>query len=310
MINFEAFVELVKEEIKNWLPDKFKNAEVSIEKVKKTNDVERVGLMIRTNRNIAPNIYLEVFYKMYQNGNSIKDILKEIAQIRVDLEADEDINVTDLMDFEKCKDQIFPQLISAEWNQEQLHKRPHMIKDDLAIVFYMHLQDSPDGEANMRITNDHLHMWHTTSNELYDLAIKNLTESKTGVFASMTSVMDELMHPTMVREDAKTVGYKLCEPSDSECECMYIVTNKSKLNGASVLLDQKFMNTVRCLLKCDFYILPSSIHECIIVPVTADVTVRALKKMVKEVNATKVTVEERLSDSVYTYNIDCGLMLA
>lgn len=309
MMDFETFVKLVRAEIVNWLPEEFKSAEISVETVTKTNDIEHVGLMIRTDRNIAPNIYLEAFYNMYQDGESLRNILEEIAQIRVELEADEDININDLLDFDKCKDRILPQLISAEWNHEQLNKRPHMILEDLAVVFYAHLQDSaPGNEANMRITNEHLSLWKTTPEELYDLALRNLENSKNGVFESMEKVIEEFMFRAIKKEIFETSDYKLCQPS--ETDYMYIVTNKNKVNGASELLDKRFMNSICGLLGCDIYILPSSIHECIIIPSTEEVNVHALKRMVREVNRNEVAEDERLSDSVYIYSVDLGFKLA
>lgn len=308
MMNFETFVEFIEKEIGNWLPESFRNAEISIERVKKTNDVERVGLMIRTDKNIAPNIYLEELYNMYLHGRSIRDILEEIVELRVELEQKNDINTDELLDFKKCMNRVLPQLVSAEWNQEQLNLRPHVLIEDLAVVFYVHLQDGPDGEANMKITNQHLELWETTTDELYETALKNLSNLKTGVFKSINDAMMELINPIHQCQVQKDHEYDICKPMEEDK--MFIVSNMKKVNGSSELLDRFFMNKIVDLLGCDFYILPSSIHECIIVPLNEDITLNALKKMVVEVNESQVTEEERLSNSVYTYSVDDGLKLA
>lgn len=309
MMKFETFVKIIEKEIGKWLPESFKNADISIVKVKKTNDVERVGIMIRTDKNIAPNIYLKPFYDMYLYGRSIREIVEEITDLRVGLEQKNDVNTDELLDFEKWKNRVLPQLVSNKWNQEQLNLRPHVLIEDLAVVFYVHLQD--EHEANMRITNEYLSLWKTTPEELYELALRNLANSKNGVFESMEKVIEEIMFHAIKKETSETPetsDYRLCQPS--ETDYMFILTNKNKVNGASELLDKRFMNSICDLLGCDFYILPSSIHECIIIPFTKEITVHALKRMVREVNKNEVAEDERLSDSIYTYSVDLGFKLA
>ena len=92
-------------------------------------------------------------------------------------------------------------------------------------------------------------------------------------------------------------------------EQMYVLSNSIKVNGASAVLDAKMMEDIAEKVG-DFYILPSSIHELLVVPVKSGMDVESLENMVCEVNATQVQLEERLSDHVYTYSLEEGLKIA
>ena len=82
---------------------------------------------------------------------------------------------------------------------------------------------------------------------------------------------------------------------------MYVCSNSQKVNGAGVILYKDLLKQFAEKTGSDFYILPSSIHETLLVPVSDQMEVEALRSMVREVNATQVAPEEVLSDNVYIY---------
>ena len=85
---------------------------------------------------------------------------------------------------------------------------------------------------------------------------------------------------------------------------MYVATNSKKLNGACVMLYDGLLRDFARKVGKSFYIIPSSIHEVILIPDTLDMDIRYMKAMVKEVNGTEVAPDEVLSDNVYRYDID------
>ena len=85
-------------------------------------------------------------------------------------------------------------------------------------------------------------------------------------------------------------------------EMMYVLSNEDKLNGAAVLLNDKVMDDITEKLGQDYFILPSSVHEVLIVPKNDQMDLKTLESMVQDVNATQVAPEERLSDHVYAYD--------
>ena len=148
--------------------------------------------------------------------------------------------------------------------------------------------------------------WGVTQEELHDIAISNLESLSPSTFKSMNEVMAEMMLPQMIEEcggDRDMAEAMLSAMMPPE-EKMYVISNEEKLNGAAALLDDKLMDSIREKIGDDFFILPSSIHECLVVPADAGMELRDLENMVKEVNETQVAPQDRLSDHVYQYDAD------
>ncbi len=83
---------------------------------------------------------------------------------------------------------------------------------------------------------------------------------------------------------------------------MYVLTNRQKLYGAACMLYPGVLKEFGRQLGQDFYILPSSVHEVILVPGETGAEHGALQKIVKEINQTQVAEDEVLADSVYYYS--------
>ena len=311
--NFEEFKVAVIDGIRDWLPEQFATAHVSLQTVTKNNDLKLTGLTIQSvGSNIAPTIYLEGFYEKYQEGVEMPEILRRIADVRMEHEVEGDFDASQITDFTRCQDKILPRIIGAEWNQELLEKRPHVLIEDLAVTFCIDLGTHADGSMSVPIHNELMNGWGVTADDLYEIAVKNLTDSNVGTFRSMNEVMLEMMLPNIIaecdgdEEAARETLDMMMPPEDR----MYVLCNKDKIYGASVLLDQKLMQSVIDRIGNEFYILPSSVHECLVVPASQDMEPSDLVAMVREVNSTTVSNEDRLSNNIYTYSIEEGLKLA
>ena len=79
---------------------------------------------------------------------------------------------------------------------------------------------------------------------------------------------------------------------------MFCLTNKAKMNGASLLLQEDIRKQIGECLGSDYFVIPSSIHEVLILPDNGIFQVPELNAMVKEVNETQVERQEQLSDKV------------
>lgn len=84
-------------------------------------------------------------------------------------------------------------------------------------------------------------------------------------------------------------------------EMMYIMSNTENVNGAAAIIDPNNMDLARSYMQDDFYILPSSVHEVLLVKQN-QMSVEELEDMVKTVNASAVALQDRLSDHVYKYD--------
>ena len=301
-MRFEEFKKVVVEEIKEWLPERFKTAHVSLQMVTKNNNLKLTGLTIRSlDSDVCPTIYLEKFYEEYESGTDMKEILKRIAQLQLNNDGTGKFDLDSLYDFEKIKGKIVPRIVNAEMNADLLEDRPHTIVADLAVTYHVLIDESEDGTASTVVTNEFMKSWKITVEELHRTSVMNLPLILPSTFNGMNEIMSEMMG--MSEEEMNQMGMP------TEEEQMYVLTNKQKVYGAASILDEKRMEEIVKMFG-EFYILPSSVHEVLIVPKKEGMDVETLESIVKEVNSTQVEIEERLSDHVYIYTLENGLCIA
>lgn len=298
MMDFDEFKEKVKDNIKNYLPMQYEKANVSLQSVVKNNDVQLTGLMIRLEENnIAPFIYLDRYYEQYQNGMELPDIMKDIAELRVSSEQSVKLDISRITDFNQVKDNIICKLINGDMNEEYLADKPYTRIEDMAVIYVIDLGSGAEGHMSSPITYDLMKRYGVDTQMLHEIAIHNLAKSEI-VFKSMKDALMEIMFPDGVPEEDP-----LAEILSAEDEIpMYVLSNAEKLNGAASVLDKDTMETISEMLGGDFVVIPSSIHEVIILPMDDNVDKDELEGIIREVNTGQVAPEERLSYHAYQYD--------
>ena len=301
MLNFEGFQEYVKNNIKNYLPAKFANANVDIAIVKKNNGLELHGLAVRgEGQALSPTIYLEEFYKQYRNDTDIKTIMENISDVymhnlepRMELE-----NIgKNFQDFDWVRDKIIMVAVGAESNKKLLSEVPYQQKEDIALVFKVLLSTEKDGIGTVTIRNEHLKFWDVDPETVYELAKENTRRLQPVKVQSMNEVMKELMIADGMPEEM-VMDMLESVPADQQ---MYVISNESKINGAASIFYEETLYELAEKLDSDLYILPSSIHEVIAVKTSMGAPAE-LSMMVTEINEGQVSKEERLTNNVYLYD--------
>jgi len=300
---FSDFQNEIVAKIKDYLPESFNNSEVSLQIVQK-NNLELTGIVIRSISSVVtPTIYLDNFYSQYESGEEIGEILRKIAELRINHEFENEFDIESITSWNRCKDRIIPKLVGVENNRDFLKERPYTEIADLAVVYCILLEESSDGSMTVPITNQLMDSWEVAVDELHEVAVDNMLIITPSSFRSMAQVMQEMMGLSDEEmEEMEEMGM-------ASGEQMYILTNKQKLNGAAALLDSRMMEAIYERIG-EFYILPSSTQEVICLPIGNRMDVEDLKAMVKEVNDTQVALEDLLSYSVYSYNPVDGVYVA
>ena len=310
-MKFDEFKEAVVSKIREFLPETFANADVRLNVVTKNNDLQLTGLVINAgNSNVAPTIYLESFFDAYEKGEDINEILRKIADTRVTHEFGDNFEVGEITDFERCKGKIVPRLIGKKWNNELLRTRPYKEAADLAITYCIMLGEDDNGTMSVPITNDLMISWGVTVDDLHELAITNMEDITPFEFALMSSVIGHMLLDEFPQDMTEEEKEQALSDFGFMDEAMFVLTNRQKMYGAAALLSKSTMTDIIKKIGKDFFILPSSVHEVLVVPATPDMEALMLKNMVCEVNETQVSPEDRLSDSVYIYTEKGGLQLA
>ena len=197
-----------------------------------------------------------------------------------------------MKDFAKIKDAICFSLVNRETNQEMLKEHPHVEVLDLAMLFYCkHDKGFKEGATTIIRERDRKR-WGVTLEKLREVAMENTPKLLLPVFQTIEQVIDDIAKeeklPTICEEEPK--------------ERMYVLTNKEKYLGAGTFLYPDILKEVHKKLQTVFFVLPSSIHECIIMPDVGSVTAQSLRSLVTEMNEQFLDAGEVLSNQVYRYD--------
>lgn len=294
----EDFVALVKAAMETVYGSGYS---VTLQEVVKNNGRTLKGLCIRKEEeNMAPTIYLDGFFEEYRKGTSMEKTCKEVERIYEDNKTKKKFDVSGIINYEQIKDRICFKLINAKRNQKILADAPHIMLNNLTIIFYILISKDTTGNGTITVKNNIMDMWGVDAYDLYSVAKKNTQRLFRGKVLSMTSVIAEILSDNM--DDELSEEFFDMAANRDDMMPMYVATNADKINGAAVVLYDNLLKEFAERIGSDFFILPSSIHEVLFVPAIGEVNARDLIRMVQEVNATEVAADEILSDNVYVYN--------
>lgn len=267
----------MKEKIIAKLQERGYNAEIT--NVVK-NGVTMCGLTFRTTEsNIAPTIYIDDLLDC-TDGELSGVVDKIIVSYEESLKNVPVIDTDKLMDWDWAKDNL--QLCVQRKGNEDILK-----EDFLDLEIYIRVKVSSDG--SFKVKDTHLEKYGVTKETMFETAWK-CTEPTIKI-EDMAQVMAELMGCS-VNETKEMMGES----------AMIVVTNESKVHGAIAMKATEKLVEIADRYEKDLAILPSSIHEVLLVPMNEEVSVSQLTEMVREVNTTQVEPEERLSDHIYIFN--------
>lgn len=305
-MEYKEFIEQAKEKILDFLPEKFADATVEVNQVIKNNDCVLDGLSIKTeNTNFAPTVYLNPYFEQIQQGIGVDlyDVLSQIADAYQTHYIDHDMDLSKITDYDSIKDKIACKLINGEANEKFLQDKPYTKVEDLAVVYQILLDKSAEGTASVTITDRLLETYGVTAGELHSQALENM-EKQPYVFKGISEIVDEVMYghtPSGQNMDGNEAGESPQQMTEDIDDIIFVLTNESKLNGAAEILNDNTRQEIAEKIG-DYYVLPSSVHETIVIPKDAGIGLEELEHMVKGVNYTQVALEERLSDNVYEYD--------
>lgn len=268
--------------------------EVRIQEVQKNNGVRLQGLLILSEKqNVSPTIYLRPFWEAYEGGVTFSEIMSRMLQIYREDTPTESIDMSFFKNFDCVKERICYRLVNASQNRELLEKIPHIPFLDLAICFYYAYEGECLGSGSILIYDTHMELWQTNVSELMRLAEDNTRKLFPWECSSMETIVNEMMG----RQEELAA-----EQHELEKLPMKILSNQSKIYGAACILYPGLLEKLSEEEGANLYILPSSVHEVILLPDSNNEDSMCLKSMIFEVNRTQLEPEEVLSDSLYYFD--------
>ena len=301
-ISFNEFVEQLREALYQRV-DKY--TKIDVHETTKNNGITYHGLIImKKGCNIFPNIRLEGFYASFKERiSTLGEIADEIMDIFESECGKNNLELNFFTDFQRAKEQIMFKIINYEGNRKRLENLPHIKFLDLALTFYYSVEQEeiPGVKASIQIEKSHLELWGIDEGALYDLAMKNTVKKMP---ASCRTIFDIILN--ILEEDGITPGKKAIDDfKEKSGEVpMYVLTNPKNYFGAAVLYYPGVLKNIGKAFGSDLIVLPSSIHEVILLPAKKWTDYDSLNEMIEDINENHVAKEEVLSNHFYYYDLE------
>lgn len=272
------------------------NYTVTRNDVSKNNGHVLTGLTIRKGvETAAPNIYIDDFISEHCAGMPLETVTDAIIQIYRHTPP-QYFNAEAFLDFNWVKGRIIYQMVNTSLNRKLLEDIPSVPVLDLSLVFKVIIDATPDdGISTITIHNSHLDLWNVTKEKIYELAKENTPKLLPAKVSSLAELLCQYF-----TEDSDACQQ---EALDEEVLPLYVLTNSRRFHGSCCINYPGVLSGFAEKVKKDLYILPSSVHETLLLPdIGGDLDPSELRDMVFCVNQTEVRREEVLSDNVYLYS--------
>lgn len=284
---------------------------LSVKQITKNNGVVLHGITVsRDGMNVSPNLYMDGLYAAYEGGETFRAVMEEVRKIYMASKVESSVDMSFFLNYEKMKEKVVYKAIGYGRNKELLRQIPHILFLDMALVFYCHVPQKELGSATILVYNSHLKMWGVTKERLYWDAQKNTPRILPARILSMEEMMKEICVLDRIGEEEPEDMEKIEEGSVPDFGFgkggrMFVLGNEKKLFGAATMFYRGVIEEFSDGMGKSLFILPSSVHEVILVPDDGLQEAEELWKMVCEINETQVEPEDILTDSVYYFSRKC-----
>ena len=310
-MDFNEFREKVKETLPDFLTDDLRNAEIKDTAVNKLQGESYSGISVTPEgSSVGVSINLEDAFLDYQTGDQFTAVMNRLADTLVGtLGEREQFDLGFLSDYSAVKEMLTMEVVGKDQNAEMLQSVPHQEMEDLAAVYRIDLGDTENGNATVLITNEMLRNYGITPDQLHQDAIDAAHQTMKYSIRGMDEVLMGM---------AQSMGIDQEQPVMFSSP-LYVATTERDMFGAGVLCAKGIKDKSCCIwqetarsgnaalplaekLDGNFYVLPSSVHEILLLPDRFAPEYQLLKEMVQDVNANEVDPKDRLSDNVYHYD--------
>jgi len=300
---FETYCGKMKDELERLCGEKTR---ITLTETVKNNGLVRWGFQLMAEgRNSAVILYVDDFYKDYQNGIGVGELARMAFSDYKNREKDLPgilKKMGDVSGLEGVRDRIIYKLVNYEKNEKLLGDIPHVRFCDLAAVFSLAVDLRNAYQMSAMISNECLERWGIDSETLFGIAAANTQRRFPTSVKTMAEVMREIVSESMGEEQGEDfLGELFSVPQTCP---MYVMSNSVGIYGAAVVLYDGELRRLASALGRDLIILPSSVHEVLVIPYNEELVMGDLREMVRHVNESEVPEEEVLSDNVYWYNRD------
>ena len=281
-MNFHEFTTQVISEMRR----RFPGYDIQVQEVPKLQGESYTGMAIHpSGGDIALTMDLEALFDRFRNdlylGNPMKAIEREIKEAVAQMPQ---FDTEALTNYELMKEKLTLQLVPSAKNKDLLADIPHRNIEDMALAYRFDMGHNERTSYSILVTNKMLNAYGISAAQLHDDALEAASHSCPATLRNMNEVIRNMAGQT--------------DPSP-----MWVASIENGQNGACVIQYPHFLDDAAETLGGSFYVLPSSIHEVLLLADDTSPSLSELENMVRTINQAEVAPEERLSDNVFHY--DC-----
>lgn len=247
------------------------------------------ALMNAAQLGLEPN--LDGIYKEYERGRSMADCVREVCSLYTvnQWEKEKTEKIFHMIcSWEESRTKIYPILLPYEKNRELLKNVIHKKYLDLALCCCLTLEDEERNNMSVRVTEGILQQWEISEEDLFRQAYENMQNAGYHIINMMQII--------------KECGFEGEMPATK----MFVLTNRKQLYGAAGILETDLLKNFSDRIGKNLFILPSSIHEVILIPDEGRFGESLLKEMIMDVNENVLQEEDFLADHAYYFDREKG----
>lgn len=281
------------------------DVEISETEVVKANDCRLYGVSVRFEDMMAgANVYMDDLFEEYQKGADFDEQIEEFVR-RCEYALDVPpplLAQSEDMEFEEVKSRLTLKLLDVRNNLSYMNGKPYIdVGNGLALIAVINCERSITSEWAISVTNDLLDIMDVDKETLLTEAMKNTQELEP---AELVSLTEFFMRTVQMGERSTNLLEEEMPDEIRESNGAYCLSNRSKCQGAAALFYPGVMDRISEVISSGYYVIPSSIHELIIVPDNSRVKAEDLACLLDEGNRSVVEREDILSYNIFHYDRD------
>ena len=286
-MTFQEFTARMTEAVSDLYGD---GAEISVQKVSKDNGVTLTGMTIRDkdidrSSTVIPVVYLEPYYEKIQEGVPIHQLVRMLSETYEEAkQTGRRMDTSAFLSYAEAKGRLFCRLTGKEGTEDRLARMPHEDWQDLAVTYYVDVPSITGNSGVVQVTDSLLSHWGISEKTLRADAWKNTKEQKPmsiqplgNVLAGMAGIGDHMDYQSP----------------------LYLLSSPDAVFGAICAAYPEMTETAENTFQRNFYMLPSSVHEFLLLPDDGSTNAADLENMVRAINGTEVDEKDVLSNKVY-----------
>ena len=280
LLSFTDFMAAFRAQIE-YGPMKLKKKFSVSEQVIHKNNKDLHGLIVRVPGNkIAPVFYYEDFYDAYKKGSSIEACIESI----IEFISEKNLPGEEFGEFFTCwnnvKDHLIIKMMNIKKNRDVLAHTPYHVYGDMAVVIQIYLDDPNIGRGAVLVDDSLLTIWGKNREIVFEIAMANMNKYRIKALDLLDFAEDE-------------------ELVDRNAPKVFVISYDAPFYGAAAMLRNDFLFEFARKNGKDYYLLPVSVHEFLLVEQNDEVAEKTLFSILRSINSDKSLADNMLSDEVF-----------